>query len=98
MTEMLGWALLDPHEDTPLILTSMAYIFHQATVGTRREIVDEIRDRSARLRLSDDHDDLIAAGELDDLVDDLLSSLTPDRDDEDDGEEALEEADDARSP
>lgn len=80
LTELLGWSTIDPLQDTTLILTSVADIAQRMVNGTRQEIIEEIRERAQLLRRSEDHDDLVAAGELDDLAADLEGPL-------DDGEE-----------
>jgi hypothetical protein len=84
LTELLGWSTLDPIGDTTLVLTAVADICHRVTMGTREEIVLEIRQRAELLRQSPDRDDLVAAGELDDLAEDLEAPILLQRDDPED--------------
>lgn len=78
LTELLGWSTIDPVEDTHLVLSKMADIAQSMVDGSRMEIIENIRDRAAALRRSDDLDDLVAAGELDDLAADLEAPMTED--------------------
>lgn len=84
LTELLGWSTIDPIQDTTLILTSVADIAHRMVAGARQEIIAEIRERADVLRRSDDHDDLVAAAELDDLAADLEGPLDEESDEESD--------------
>jgi len=75
LLELLAWALLDPVEDAPKVVAVFASICSRIAKGVRMEIVADINARIAELKQSQDHDDLVAAAELEDLVADIGAPL-----------------------
>lgn len=73
--EQLAWSTVDPVEDVPRLIASFAGIAHKISLGVRKEIVQEIRDRISELKSSELLADLYAAAELEDLVDDLEAPI-----------------------
>jgi len=81
LVDLLAWALLDPVEDVPKVIAVFASVASRIAKGVRMEIVADINARITELKTSNDHEDLVAAAELEDLVAEISACLPEMEDD-----------------
>lgn len=63
--------ILEP-EEVERLFSLFAGVVHEVAIGTKIELLERIRRRALKTKLSsDDHDDLVAAAELTDVADDI---------------------------
>jgi hypothetical protein len=65
------------YDEAHEILSLMAGVAHDVSVGSRMEVVKQVRTRALKIQLSaNDHEDLVAAAELNDLAEELSEELS----------------------